>query len=526
MRLVWEEEVVEEMYGAEENEGKYYGHLNEVYVMQMVRILPPKSKRQGYFNVKAFYVHQDNRYFKSVKGVLYDKTMNTLIAYPAGNEDVTLFQVPNTVTHIADYAFGCAYMHTIKLPRKLKTLGEKVFCECRNLTSIKLPDELQCLPADTFEGCTALHTIKLPEQLISIEEGAIVDAPITKLYIPKNLQTIAYRNIPSLPYLQHISVDPQNKYFAAKDGILYDKNFTTILAYPPAKTADSFTIPPTVHTIDSHAFRCSKLKCIYIPNSVHTIKHRAFSECRYLVSILTYGQATHFQHDNVDNIIQQFQIPDDHHSCIIQAAAKDKPKGTLGSYAFSHLIRLTTLMIPDDIHFLDHRSITSCKFLENVKLPPNLQYVGMRVFETGEYDLSFFTHTTDEPLHTPFNLDYTNFHIPQHLQYIEPTAFDTHQHVQHFNVHPDNKYFSAHEGVLYSKDKTTLIMYPKAKTTTDTFTVPTSVKHIRAYAFEGSRKLHRIVLHEHIQTIEDGDKIYTGGQHFNEYLQLITDYEN
>ena len=54
----------------------------------------------------------------------------------------------------------------------------------------------------------------------------------------------------------------------------------------------------------------------------------------------------------------------------------------------------------------------------------------------------------------------------------------------------DNNYMTI-DGVLYSKDGTTLIRYPAGKTD-KTFTIPDTVKYIDSYAFEGATNLESI----------------------------------
>ena len=45
-----------------------------------------------------------------------------------------------------------------------------------------------------------------------------------------------------------------NDYFCSEDGVLYDKNKTKILRYPPAKTDTTFTLPSTVTTLEEGVF--------------------------------------------------------------------------------------------------------------------------------------------------------------------------------------------------------------------------------------------------------------------------------
>ncbi len=62
----------------------------------------------AFFNTdKLTYINvaEDNNYFSSLDGVLYNKDKTKLIKYPQAKEE-TSFIIPNSVTHIEPYAFG------------------------------------------------------------------------------------------------------------------------------------------------------------------------------------------------------------------------------------------------------------------------------------------------------------------------------------------------------------------------------------------------------------------------------------
>ena len=64
-----------------------------------------------------------------------------------------------------------------------------------------------------------------------------------------------------------------------------------------------------------------------------------------------------------------------------------------------------------------------------------------------------------------------------------------------FNVDEANTAYCSDGGVLFNKDKTTLLQYPAGKTET-TYAVPASVTSIAKYAFAGSNALTEVTLPE------------------------------
>jgi hypothetical protein len=106
-------------------------------------------------------------------------------------------------------------------------------------------------------------------------------------------------------------VAPENTvYSSADDGILYNRNRTTIVRYPPNKASVSFTLPasvaeisryafsdcqhlsslstPGVTTIGAGAFGWSSIKSITLARSVNFINIYAFSSCKELTDLTVF----------------------------------------------------------------------------------------------------------------------------------------------------------------------------------------------------------------------------------------------
>lgn len=84
---------------------------------------------RGYFyseplhNLKAFIVDEENPYFSSKDGVLYNKDQSILIQYPWGKSEEK-FVIPQTVTQIMDYAIkGHAGIEEIVITENVNKLG-------------------------------------------------------------------------------------------------------------------------------------------------------------------------------------------------------------------------------------------------------------------------------------------------------------------------------------------------------------------------------------------------------------------
>ncbi|MCL2327887.1 MAG: leucine-rich repeat domain-containing protein [Bacteroidetes bacterium] len=89
-----------------------------------------------------------------------------------------------------------------------------------------------------------------------------------------------------LANLTSIEVAEGNLTYSSEDGILYNRNKTSLLCYPAKKIGDNFVIPGTVTKIDSYAFEnCINLTSVNIPSSVTNIHDFAFQLHPNLISI-------------------------------------------------------------------------------------------------------------------------------------------------------------------------------------------------------------------------------------------------
>ena len=74
------------------------------------------------------------------------------------------------------------------------------------------------------------------------------------------------------------------------------------------------------------------------------------------------------------------------------------------------------------------------------------------------------------------------------------------------NVDPDNPVYSSEDGVLFSKDKETLICCPPGKS--GDYVIPEEVCVIEELAFSECKKLTSVSISDNVQTI--GDFAFTG----------------
>ncbi len=91
--------------------------------------------------------------------------------------------------------------------------------------------------------------------------------------------------------------------------------------------------------------------------------------------------------------------------------------------------------------------------------------------------------------------------IPSTVKTIETGAFRGCSNLVSIEVDTDNSVYCSVSGVLFSKDKTTLVSYPINRASTS-YMLPSDVRSIGAYAFEGVRNLKKLLYKENISSFQ------------------------
>jgi hypothetical protein len=110
-------------------------------------------------------------------------------------------------------------------------------------------------------------------------------ANITSIAIPNSVESIGAGAFALCPSLTAINVSEDHPYFSLKDGILYDKNFISLIACPNRQMGTVF-LPESVLEIVDYAFSdCDGVKAIVLPDGLMRIGNHAFEFCEKLDAI-------------------------------------------------------------------------------------------------------------------------------------------------------------------------------------------------------------------------------------------------
>jgi hypothetical protein len=534
-------------------------------------------------------VIEPNVNYSSVGGVLFNNDQSSLVAY-ANGIPATTYSIPAGVTSIAVSAFRGANLTSVTIPASVTTIGDSAFggsqvssvifsgtstlttiggyaFQSAQITSITIPASVTTIGDSAFGSAMNLASVVFSgtSTLATIGADAFSSTSLTSFTIPASVTTIGANAFLSYN-LVSISVPADNQNYSSLDGVLFNKQKTSLINFPASKLATTYSIPTSVTRIEASAFsQTSALASVTIPSSVTTIGDRAFHSAVALTSITVAAdnenyssldgvlfdkQKTSVVNYPMSNLTKTYSIPSSVTS--VEAFA------FYGAPFYAVTIPSSTSVIRNNA-FMYARSNLNVYFLGDAPTVGSDAFMGVdgkayiktgatgftavgtawkgltvadlddgvRSCTTGTYTIQDFVVTNGyscagaaviadgvQAIHTEAftsNEILTSVAIPASVMSIGTNSFASTSTLTSFSVDPANPNFSSEGGVLFNKNKSSLLLFPAARGNTP-YVVPASVVTIGAGAFQSNRSLASITIPENVESIGnfaffDADKL-------------------
>ena len=284
---------------------------------------------------------------------------------------LTSITIPDSMTSIGEMVFGnCTNLKNITIPDSVTSIGSSAFSGCKSLTSITLPNSVKEIFSSAFSGCTSLTSVTIPESVTDIYGSAFEGCTnLTDITIPSSVTHVGSGVFSGCTSLTEIEVATDNSSYASVNGVLYDKDKTTIICYPTGKKDKSYKIIDGATSIGSSAFEDNtSLTSVTIPNSVTQIGYGAFEDCTSLIGVTLPSSVTSIGRHAFYRCIslKSITIPNS-----VTNICKE---------AFSYCTSLTSINILDGVTNIEESGFEGCKSLTDITIPGSLTSIGRWAF--------------------------------------------------------------------------------------------------------------------------------------------------
>lgn len=349
----------------------------------------------------AYAVTGGNIYFDATTGTITDC-----------DESVTEVIIPErinniTVTTIGYEAFKNSLISNIKIPNNITAIHTFAFSHCENLTHVEIPESVNAINAGTFYECTSLTDIIIPEGVQTIGQSAFVGCIFSHITLPRTVTYVDPMAFISCKNLDEIDIDIANQFYHSENGILFNKDQTTIVRYPSNKLGEHYSVPIGTKEISPYAFfQCNYLESIAVADGVEKIGDSAFRGSRMLTSVTIPNSVTeigslvftdcNFNHMSIPGSVQIVGgLPFDGTQNLISAGPAGGnydielgwtkklpdnaiagssavlvvvPQGisSIGEYAFNRCFDMTDIYIPRSVTSIGEMAFGDCIGLKNI----------------------------------------------------------------------------------------------------------------------------------------------------------------
>ena len=491
--------------------------------------------------ITRFYVDKDQAVYKDIEGILFSKDETKLIQYPSNNPESSCI-IPNSVSLIGKYAFSNNALLTeiyfqSENPPSIET---NAFYNCLNKVIILYPngfgnnwgsewegfntfpwnlDGSKVILSLTIDNQTRFYNTENPiltynitettgtlvnvDGKLSLSTDAVKESNIGEyeIYITENTLDNNFDydiktgilNIIPIP-LTVAAEDKTRPYKTENPELTYlitDETGTEISVdgLPELSTAAELTSPVGEYPITAAQGTLDTNYTYKFIDAILTITY---------VDPLTYTLDETNATDSVTDCETDYPgyviIPS-----TIERDGKTYTVTSIGDYAFWWCTLISEIIIPEGIITVGNNAFSSCTSLTEIIFPDSVISIGEKAF----YQCSSLTSA----------------YLGSGISEIGEDIFIYSPMLNEILVSENNTHYQDKEGVLYSKDGTLLISYPRGKSD-KSYTIPDEVTEIAANAFFRCDNLTQIIMPENITTI--GDKAFYNFPSLNEiYFKSI-----
>ena len=221
---------------------------------------------QDCVNLENIHVSENNEYYKSVDGVLFNKDLTELIQYSIGNSRAN-YSVPDSLISIGNGAFSncgslenvifgensqltsigssaffkCISLESVIIPNSVTSMGVFLFSDCVSLTNINISSGITKINPYTFQGCISLENIIIPDSVTNIGAGAFRNcSSLETITVPHNVLNISWEVFMGCVNLSEVIIKSETP--PALGVSVFTDTSNTLKIFVPSASVDMYRV--------------------------------------------------------------------------------------------------------------------------------------------------------------------------------------------------------------------------------------------------------------------------------------------
>ena len=330
-----------------------------------------------------------------------------------GCTELTEVEFPLVLLKIGSYLFSnCPSLVELNLPASLENFSIPLYYRMHNLETLRIAednsrfktidnalysidgntlylvapqsakdtyiikDDVKSVYTYTFTSCNELTNIILPENLLFIRYGFILDCQnIHTLDIHKNVSSIGQYLSVSCPNFKAINVHADNPYYYSDDGVVYKKDYPSLITCPQGYEGTEFIVPEGIDSIMHYAFRYN----IHIENFVLP------STLKYLGFCAIAGSNYLYKHQNEavyvgDWFYGFFGAFEPDYELVIKEGVVGMNQQPFTNGTCGYLAHLKYIRLPSTLKYMNMGAFYQCTWLQEIHIPEGVENIPSYAF--------------------------------------------------------------------------------------------------------------------------------------------------
>ncbi len=365
-------------------------------------------------------------------------------------DTITEVVVENGVTSIGDYAFYlCNSIESVDLPDGLLKIGNYAFSRCPLLNQVSIPSGLTELENGAFSYCPSLESITIPSGVTRISDRVFeFCTSLTDIELHEGIIEIGERAFENTPFLENSLKEAEDAFYVNK--ILYKAKSTL---------TGKYTIKPdTIQICAAAFFGVEGVTEVVIPNTVTAIENSTFSGCISL---------------------EKIDIPSSIES--------------IYDYAFNGCVALKSITVPETVTHVGDYAFNHCSSVTEYTTGQGGINGCIGIWFLNLKKITLLSDVTE--LYSEWRNDYGVEPVYLTDKFNAYTVL-----LKEITVVEENEHFCSENGILYSKDKKSIVVYPNNKAA-KAFALPDEITSVEKTAFAYCENLTSLLLNRNVNSL-------------------------